>query len=66
MNTEAFHNDLAGAVYRRSSSQAPANSLTTTSACLEDLGVIEHGNGSGLELNPSEYAKLEIVSDHIQ
>jgi len=37
---------------------APLNSRSTTSACRVERGVIEHAKGSGLELKPSEYAKL--------
>jgi hypothetical protein len=33
-------------------------SAAIISACLADLGLIEHWNGSGSELKPSEKAKL--------
>lgn len=37
---------------------ALVNSWLTTWLCSEDLGVMEHGKGKGLELKPSEKAKL--------
>ena len=51
-------NRLAAAVNSCNFPRASWYSRSTTSACLSDRGSIEHSNGSGLELNPSEKAKL--------
>jgi len=44
--------------YSLSCSMASWYSAAIISACLADLGLIEHWNGSGSELKPSEKAKL--------
>lgn len=50
---------LVVAVYVFSESIASSYSRSTTFTCLADRGFIEHANGSGLELKPSENANLK-------
>lgn len=46
-------------LYTFNCSAASRNSRSMTLACLAERGVIEAGNGRGVELNPSEKANLK-------
>lgn len=47
------------ALYEVSSAIASSYSLSITFACAAERGEMSHWNGSGVELNPSENAKLD-------
>lgn len=52
------------ALYDVNSAMAPSYSFSIIFACEAERGVMSHWNGNGVELKPSEYAKLDQSEPH--